>query len=308
MFFFFTSNKKFVFCLDLYFFIYTLYNGCGDMMNSIDFGKCGNSMNPVALNVFGFEVRWYSLLILIGVLIAFFSIMREAKKFNISGDFIFNMFFWTIIIGILGARLYFVIFNWGWFGSHISEIWQIWRGGLAIHGGIIFGLITISIYCRKYNIRTLKIIDMIVVPLILAQAIGRWGNFFNNEACGPASTLNHLQSLHIPMFIINGMEGNGVYYTPTFFYESLWCILGFIILLVAKKFRFLKIGQLTSIYLIWYGIGRFLIEALRTDPLTFLGFKMAQIVSLIMILIGVVLFINGLRKEKFEDLYNEEGK
>lgn len=275
------------------------------MMNSIDFNRCGNSMNPVAFSAFGFEVRWYSIFILIGVLFAFFSIMREAKKFKISSDFIFNMFFWTIIIGIIGARLYFVLFNWSWYGSHINEIWQIWRGGLAIHGGIIFGLLTINLYCRRYNMRTLKIIDMIVVPLILAQAVGRWGNFFNNEACGPATSFNHLNSLHIPLFIINGMEGNGVYYTPTFFYESLWCLIGFIILVIAKQFKFIKVGQLTSIYLIWYGIGRFFIESLRTDSLTFLGFKVAQLVSLAMIIIGIIIFILGMRKEKFEDLYNE---
>lgn len=275
-------------------------------MDIENFNKCGNSMNPVAFSLFGFEFRWYSIFILIGVLYAFFAIMREAKKFKISTDFIFNMFFWTIIIGIIGARLYFVLFNWNWYGSHINQIWQIWRGGLAIHGGIIFGLITINIYCRKYNIRTLKILDMIVVPLILAQSIGRWGNFFNSEACGPATTMNHLMSLHIPMFIINGMEGNGVYYTPTFFYESLWCFIGFIILMIAKRFKFIKVGQLTSIYLIWYGVGRFFIEALRTDSLTILGFKTAQIVSLVMIGVGIILFITGLRKSKFEDLYNDE--
>lgn len=275
-------------------------------MESVGFSKCGNTMNPVAFELFGFEIRWYSLLILIGVLYSFFAIMREAKKFKISTDFIFNMFFWTIIIGIIGARLYFLVFNWSWFGSHLNEIWQIWRGGLAIHGGIIFGLITINIYCRKYDMKTLKILDMVVVPLILAQAIGRWGNFFNSEACGPATTLNHLNSLHIPNFIINGMQGNGVYYTPTFYYESLWCLLGFIILMIAKRFKFIKVGQLTSIYLIWYSIGRFFIESARTDSLTLLGFKVAQLVSLIMIGVGVVIFILGLRKSKFEDLYNDD--
>lgn len=227
-------------------------------------------MNPVAFSVFGFEIRWYSLLILIGVLLAFFSLMKEAKKFNISSDFIFNMFFWTIIFGIIGARLYYVVFSWEYFGSHINEIWQIWQGGLAIHGGILFGLITINIYTRKYNIKTLKILDMIVAPLILAQAIGRWGNFFNSEAYGVATSLNHLQSLHIPEFVINGMKINGIYYTPTFFYESLWCLVGFVILMIAKRFKFIKVGQLTSIYLIWYGLGRFWIEASRTDSLTIL--------------------------------------
>ena len=167
-------------------------------------------MNPVAFSFWGFDVRFYSLLILIGVLLGYFMIVREAKRFGISSDFMFNLFFWTIIIGIIGARLYYVVFNWEYFGSHIGEIWQIWQGGLAIHGGILFGLITISIYTKRHNVRLGRILDIVVIPLILAQAIGRWGNFFNSEAYGAATTLNHLRSLHIPEFIIQGMRINGV--------------------------------------------------------------------------------------------------
>lgn len=263
-------------------------------------------MSPIAFSIFGLDVRYYSLFILIGVGIAYFMIVKEAKRFNISSDFIFNMFFWTLVVGIIGARLYYVVFNWDYFGSHISEIWQIWNGGLAIHGGIIFGLIMVSIYTKKHNIRTIKIIDMIVVPLILAQALGRWGNFFNSEAYGAATTLNHLRNLHIPEFVIDGMNINGIYYTPTFFYESLWCLLGFIIMFVLRRRKFIKVGQVTSIYLIWYGVGRFFIEASRTDSLILLGFKMAQIVSIVFVVIGLILFIKGFLKSKYEDLYNEK--
>lgn len=262
-------------------------------------------MNPVAFSIFNFDVRFYSLLILIGVVIAYFMIIKEAKRFNISEDSVFNLFFWTIIIGIIGARLYYVVFNWEYFGSHIGEIWQIWQGGLAIHGGIIFALITIAIYAKKNNIRLGRVLDIVVVPLILAQAIGRWGNFFNSEAYGAATTLNHLRGLHIPEFIIRGMRINGIYYTPTFFYESLWCLVGFIIMMFARRSKYIKVGQITSIYLIWYGVGRFFIEASRTDSLILLGFKVAQLVSIIMVIVGVVLFIMGAHKGKYEDLYNE---
>lgn len=262
-------------------------------------------MNPVAFSFWGFDVRFYSLLILIGVLLGYFMIVREAKRFGISSDFMFNLFFWTIIIGIIGARLYYVVFNWEYFGSHIGEIWQIWQGGLAIHGGILFGLITISIYTKRHNVRLGRILDIVVIPLILAQAIGRWGNFFNSEAYGAATTLNHLRSLHIPEFIIQGMRINGIYYTPTFFYESLWCLIGFAIMLFVRRSKYVKIGQITGIYMIWYGVGRFFIEASRTDSLILLGFKVAQLVSIIMIIIGIVLFILGVRKGKYEDLYNE---
>ncbi len=263
-------------------------------------------MNPIAFTIFGMEIRYYSLFILIGVLVAYFMIVREAKKFNISGDAIFNLFFWTIIIGIIGARLYYVVFNWEYFGTHINEIWQIWQGGLAIHGGILFGLVTIAIFTKKNNMRLLRVLDIIVVPLILAQAIGRWGNFFNSEAYGVATTLNHLRDLHIPEFIIEGMKINGIYYTPTFFYESLWCIIGFIIMIILRRTKYVKVGQISGFYLMWYGLGRFFIEALRTDSLILLGFKIAQIVSIIFIIVGVVLFVLGARKSKYEDLYNEQ--
>lgn len=262
-------------------------------------------MNPIAFTVFGFDIRYYSLLILLAVFFAYALITKEARKFKIPGDFVFNLFFWTLIFGIIGARLYYVIFNWEYFSSHINEIWQIWNGGLAIHGGIIVGLITLSIYCRKYNFRIMRMLDMCAGPMILAQAIGRWGNFFNSEAYGVATTLEHLQSLHIPQFVIDGMYINGVYYTPTFFYESMWCIIAFIIIFIFTKRRYTKVGQPTALYLILYGAGRFFIEASRTDSLIFMGFKMAQIVSVIMVVIGVIIFILGAQKSKFEDLYND---
>ncbi len=263
-------------------------------------------MNPIAFTIFGIEVRYYSLFILLGIIIAYFMIIREAKRFNISEDSMFNIFFWAVIIGIIGARLYYVVFNWEYFGTHINEIWQIWQGGLAIHGGILLGLITIGILAKKYNLRLLKILDIIVVPLILAQALGRWGNFFNSEAYGVATTVTHLRDLHIPEFIINGMKINGIYYTPTFFYESLWCLIGFIIMMILRRTKYVKVGQISGFYLMWYGLGRFFIEALRTDSLMILGFKMAQIVSIIFIIVGIVLFIMGARKTKYEDLYNEQ--
>lgn len=263
-------------------------------------------MNSVAFKLFGMDIRYYSLFILLGVVIGYFMIMREGKRFKINEDNLFNVFFWTLIIGILGARLYYVMFNWEYFGSHISEIWQIWQGGLAIHGGIIFGLITIALFAKRYNINLLKLLDIIVVPLILAQGIGRWGNFFNQEAYGPATTLIHLKDMHIPKFIINGMNINGMYYTPTFFYESLWCVVGFILLIVLRRLKYVKNGQILATYLIWYGVGRFLIEALRTDSLIFAGLKVAQIVSIIMIIVGIVILIRGFKKGKYEDLYNEK--
>lgn len=262
-------------------------------------------MNPVAFNLFNFEIRWYSLFILIGAGLAYLLITLEAKRFKIKKDFIFNIFFWALIIGIIGARLYYVLFNWSYFKSHINEIWAIWQGGLAIHGGIILGIVTVWLYSLKHKFRPIRFLDMAAPAVIIAQAIGRWGNFANGEAYGAATTLNHLKSLNIPQFIINGMYINETYYTPTFLYESLWCLIGFIIILVLRRRKFAKVGDATAIYLIWYSIGRFFIEASRTDSLMFLNFKVAQLVSITLIIIGIIILIINFKKRKYEDLYND---
>ncbi len=268
-------------------------------------------MNPVAFSIGNFDIRWYSILILIGVIIGLLIANREAKRFNISKDFMFNMCFWALIAAFIGARLYYVIFNFSEYKDNLIDILKVWEGGLAIHGGLIGGYLAIIIYSYIYKVRPHKFTDIIVPSLILGQALGRWGNFFNGEAHGMATTLNTLQNLHIPEFIIKGMQIEGIYYHPTFLYESLWCILGFIILLIIKRYRYLKVGQLTCIYLMWYGVGRFFIESMRTDFLklstSFGTFRIAQVVSVALFLIGLIFFIIQSRKGKFEDLYNEIG-
>lgn len=263
-------------------------------------------MNPIMFAIGNFEIRWYSVLILVAFFVAYFFIQKEAKRFNVKNDFVFNMLFWALIFGVIGARIYYVIFDWASFKDNPIEIFKVWNGGLAIHGGIIAGLITLIIYTKKYKFRTIRYLDFCVVGLILAQAIGRWGNFFNSEAHGVVTTIEHLQSLHIPQFIIDGMYINGLYYTPTFFYESMFCIIGFIIMIILRRNKYIKVGDLTALYLLYYGVLRIFIEASRTDSLMFLGFKMAQIVSIIMIIVGIVLLIINRKKGKFEDLYNDK--
>ena len=149
--------------------------------------------------------------------------------------------------------------------------------------------------------------DMAVVGLIIAQAMGRWGNFFNGEAHGPETTREVLEGIKIiPNFVIDGMNIAGTYYQPTFYYEFLWCLLGFVILLCVRKFyEYLKVGQLTGIYLMWYGIGRFFIESLRTDSLMLKEFKVAQIVSVIMFVVGLIMLILGFKGSKFENRYDD---
>lgn len=263
-------------------------------------------MNPIMFDLLGLEIRWYSVILLIAVIIGVVLLIKEGIKYDYPKDFIFNLAFWVIIFGFIGARLYYVIFNYKMYLNDPLSILKIWEGGLAIHGGLIGGVLTLIIYCKKYNVRILKMTDMTTVSLLLAQAIGRWGNFFNSEAHGGATTLYALQNKHIPEFIINGMYINGVYYEPTFFYESLWCLVGVIVLLILRKYKYLKVGQLTGIYLMWYSIGRFFIESKRTDSLMLAGFKVAQLVSVLLFIVGLIMLIIISKKSRFEDLYDEE--
>ena len=248
------------------------------------------------------NIHLYSITLFLAMLVGGYLVLKEAKKQNIDENFITNLLFYTIIFGIIGARIYFVIFHLDYYIKNPLDILKVWEGGLAIHGGIIAGFLFIYIYCNKFHVSILKILDILVIGLIIAQSIGRWGNFFNGEAHGPETTLDFLNNIYLPDFIINGMYINGAYYIPTFLFESIFCVIGFIILLIIRNRKKLKIGQLTSFYLIWYGIIRFFIESLRTDSLMFFSFKIAQIVSVIMIIIGIVILI----KSKKHNFYKEE--
>ena len=263
-------------------------------------------MNPVLLDLGFIKIYWYSIMILLGVFVGGSLILRECKRFKISENYVINMILLCMIFSIIGARFYYVAFNWCYHSHNLLDILKIWEGGLAIHGGILFGLIFIIFYTKKYKVNTWRMLDIIVVGLIIGQAIGRWGNFFNGEAHGPITSLETLQNLFIPNFIIDGMNIGGSYYHPTFLYESLWCLIGFIILLILRRRRYCKIGQTTGLYFIWYGIGRFLIESLRTDSLMLGSFKMAQIISIVLVVVGIIILILKSRGSKLENRYNDK--
>ncbi|MDO4962932.1 MAG: prolipoprotein diacylglyceryl transferase [bacterium] len=248
-------------------------------------------MNPVIFSLGFIQIRWYAVLMLLAFVIGYLLIIKNSKNLKLPLSKITDMCFYLVIICIIGARLYYCVFNFEEYSKNLLDIFKIWEGGLAIHGGIIAGVIFIIFYTKKNHLPLLKILDVMSISLVLGQAIGRWGNFFNQEAFGPQTTYITLKNLHIPKFIINGMYINHTYYHPTFFYESLSCLIIFITLIVFQKFKFRKTGQIASIYLILYGIVRFFIESLRQDSLMFLNFKVAQIVSILMILIGLSLFI-----------------
>ena len=253
---------------------------------------------------FGFiKIKWYSFFIFIGILVALFIIVKEYKKKNKSIDELTDLLFYGILIGILGARIYYVLFNLSYYLTNPIEILEVWNGGLAIHGGIIASLIFVFIYCKKKKMNFLLILDILVVGVIIAQSLGRWGNFFNGEAYGRIVSLSFLKGLHLPKFIINGMYIDGFYREPTFLYESVFSFIGFIILLLVRKIKSLRVGQLTGIYFLWYGIERFIIESFRSDSLMLGSLKQAQIISIISCIVGIYLLFKNIKSNK---LYKEE--
>lgn len=254
-------------------------------------------MSRVLVSIGPINIYWYSFLIFISLILGLLIAKKECKRKKVDFNFILDLVCYLVPVAIIGARTYYVIFKFSDFKNNLLSIFYIWEGGLAIYGAIIFGILFIIFYCKKKKQNILKILDVIAPSLILGQAIGRWGNFFNQEAYGPITSLNFLEKLHLPDFIINQMYINNLYRQPTFLYESIWCIIGFIILMLLRK-KIKREGLITSFYLIWYSIGRFFIESLRDDSLYIGVFRVSQIVSIIMILIGFYLI---LKKEKTND-------
>lgn len=249
-------------------------------------------IDPVAFELFGWPVRWYGVIIGLAILVAYILFMRESLRKGIDEDTSFDMLFWTVIIGLIGARIYYVVFSGQDYLSDPLSIFRVWEGGMAIYGGVIAGAATIYYLSRKYLVNVIDIFDMAIPALMLAQSIGRWGNFINQEAHGGRVTREFLEGLMLPNFIIEQMNINGNYYHPTFLYESLWNLVGavVIILLRGRKQLFMR-GEIVACYLLWYGVGRYWIEGLRTDSLYLGPFRVSQIVSLVMIVIGVAIII-----------------
>ena len=258
-------------------------------------------MNRIAIDLGFIQIYWYSITMLLGVVIGSIVAYFEVKKHNINREEFFNMVFYAIVFGLLGARLYYVLFNLDYYLNNPSEILAVWNGGMAIHGAIIGALITMFYFCKKKKMPLLKVLDIGCVSLIIGQVIGRWGNFFNSEAHGGIVSLSFLENLHLPEFIINGMYIDGNYYHPTFLYESCLNFICFVILILLRRNKKIKDGMLLSIYLIWYGLVRFFIEGLRTDSLMLGSIRIAQLVSISLVLIGIIIFI----KSKNNKLYNE---
>ena len=252
-------------------------------------------MNPVAFELFGLPIRWYGIIISMGVLAAMGVIYVLSKKKNLDYDTIIDAFLITFPISIVGARLYYVAFEYKNYHSFMDVI-NIREGGLAIHGGVIAALLAGYIFAKYKKINFLEYVDVVMPGVILAQAIGRWGNFMNQEAHGGPVSEAFISKF--PHFIQQGMLINGTYYHPTFLYESIWNLIVFAILIFILYKKKNQHGIVIGSYMVLYSLGRFFIEGLRTDSLMFFGLRTAQIISLIGIVVGAVIIFMANRNSK----------
>lgn len=253
-------------------------------------------MNPIAFSIFGIDIRWYGIFISFAMVLGVFLAMREAKRVGVDSEIIIDLFLWIMPAAIVGARLYYVLFEWSYYREHYSEIVAIRNGGLAIHGGVIASLIVGYIFVKKKNISFWKLADIVAPSLILGQAIGRWGNFMNQEAHGGPVSKEFIS--HFPEFIQKQMYIDGQYYHPTFLYESLSNFVIFVFLIFYRRKMKKSDGEIIALYGILYSIVRFFVEGLRTDSLMLGSLRIAQVVSLILLVLGVVFFYIRRTNEK----------
>ena len=245
-------------------------------------------MDRVAFSIFGIDVMWYGILMALGMIIGTLLAIKEGKRVGIKEDDILDLAIVAIPSGLIGARLYYVIFNWDYYSQNISQILNFRGGGMAIHGALIGGILAGYLFSRYKKMSFFKLADTVIIGVPLAQAIGRWGNFINQEAHGGPTNLPW------------GIMVNGEKVHPTFLYESIWNIGIFIFLWIFRKKKQYE-GELIVLYTILYSLGRFFIEGLRTDSLMIGPFRMAQVISLVGVIGGIIVHIYLSKKSKQEE-------
>lgn len=280
------------------------------MHTSIEFPNIGIHLDNVGktVTVFGFDIAYYGIVIGIGMLAGIAMAMMEAKRTNQNQEDYIDIAIFGIIFGIIGARIYYVVFAWDMYKGNLLEIFNTRHGGLAIYGGVIAAVITVFVVARVKKLPVALLLDTGCFGLITGQMIGRWGNFFNREAFGDYT--DNLLAMRIPLDAVRSSDVSenirehidvidGVSYIqvhPTFLYESLWCLMVLVILLLYrthKKFN----GELFLMYLAGYGAGRVWIEGLRTDQLWFPGTEIpvSQVLAGVLVVVAVVLIVCGRR-------------
>lgn len=253
-------------------------------------------MNPVAFEIFGLSIRWYAILLSAGIMVGIILAYYEAKRLGHDPEYIIDLALWCVPAGVIGARLYYVAFEWQYYRGDLLKILNTREGGLAIHGALIGAVLVGYIFTRVKKLPFLQTADIVAPSIIIGQAIGRWGNYVNQEAHGGPTSLPW------------GIMVDGVRVHPTFLYESLWNLGVFIILMLLRKNRKFD-GQLFFLYGILYSLGRFWIEGLRTDSLMFYGLRTAQLVSLVVIVSFSALYWYFGRKKKLEQVvHNSDEK
>lgn len=250
-------------------------------------------INPVAFQLGNLSVKWYGIIMAVAIILAAFMAINEGKKRHIIPDDFVDLLLCAVPLGYVGARIYYVIFEWGYYSQHPDQIIAIWNGGIAIYGGLIAGLIVLLVFCYKRELPPFLMLDIITPGVMAAQILGRWGNFVNQEAHGGSTTLHFLQSLHLPEFIIQQMKIDGTYYQPTFLYESFFNLIGLILILSLRhKKHVFKQGEVFMTYLLWYSVVRFFVEGMRTDSLYIFGIiRVSQALSLVLFIAIIILWI-----------------
>ena len=255
---------------------------------------------PASFTLFGREIYFYGVIIAVGFLLGIGYCAKNAKRFGIREDDLYDLMLWLIPLSIVGARLYFVAFKLDYYLAHPKEIVEIWNGGLAIYGGVIAGVIAMLLVCRKKKIPWQAMFDLLIYGLLIGQIVGRWGNFMNREAFGAETDIFCRMCLTAP-------DGSSICVHPTFLYESLWNLVGLILLIAWERKGGRRYdGQAALGYFFWYGTGRAWIEGLRTDSLYIggTGLRVSQLLSVLLALTALALLIGSARrKHPPEELY-----
>ncbi len=262
----------------------------------VSFPKLGLEfeINRIAFSIGNLPIYWYGLIIASGLMLAVLYAYCTSKRYNVDSNKLFNCVLVGIVTGIIGARLYFCLFQWDYYSKHPIEILHINNGGLAIYGGIIGALLGGLTVAKIQKMKFLPILDITMMGFLLGQGIGRWGNFMNQEAFGSPTNL--------PWGMVSENTG-GVPVHPCFLYESLWCLLGFVVLNFYGKYKQKYAGQIFYLYLVWYGFERTLVEGLRTDSLYLpfqifgMDIRVSQLLSLTILITGIILLIINRKKE-----------
>ena len=271
-------------------------------------------INPDAFSIGSLTIKWYGILFACAFLLGTLYVLKNTKKFGLDGDRVIDVLLGTIVFGVIGARIYYVAFSWDMYRDNLMDIFKIWNGGIGIYGGVIAAVLSGWLLCRWRKVRFLPMLDLCSAGLILAQAIGRWGNFVNVEAFGCATTVpwrmtseyaGGIGSTQVQRYLatltsaevdaLGGMDAIGVH--PTFFYESLWCLLGFFLLVWMTKRRKFD-GQMIFVYTIWYGVERFVVEGLRTDSLMIGNLRVSQVFAIFSAIVALIIMLVVLQKKK----------